>query len=113
MCGYCGGVLYNNNILFKIFFPCDSEKVEETGLSLCSFIELVGLPYFLQSDNHNNFKEVFFKGMLRKFFIYQTFTEPHFPWHNRAEPVIGEVKAYIRILMQKMNTPVRLWCFYY
>ena len=51
--------------------------------------------------------------MMRKFGIYQTFTEPHLPWQNRAEPAIGEVKAYARRLMQKTNTPVRLWCFCY
>ena len=28
--GYCWGVLYNNNIGFKNFFPCESDKGEET-----------------------------------------------------------------------------------
>ena len=111
--GYIGGVLYTNKVGFKKFFPCESEKGQETGRSLRSFIEVVGLPYSLHSDNHSNFKEGFFKKMLRKFGIYQTFTEPHSPWQNRAEPAIGEVKAYSRRLMQKTNTPVRLWCFCY
>ena len=29
--GYCGGVLYTNKIGLKKFFPCESEKGEETG----------------------------------------------------------------------------------
>jgi hypothetical protein len=111
--GYIGGVIYTNKAGFKKFFPCESEKGEETGRSLRSFIEIVGLPFSLHSDNHSNFKEGFFKKMMRKFGIYQTFTEPHSPWQNRAEPAIGEVKAYARRLMQKTNTPVRLWCFCY
>ena len=111
--GYIGGVLYTNKVGFKKFFPCESERGQETGRSLRSFIELVGLPYSLHSDNNPNFKEGFFKKMMRKFGIYQTFTEPHSPWQNRAEPAIGEVKAYARRLMQKTNTPVRLWCFCY
>ena len=111
--GYIGGVVYTNKIGFKKFFPCESEKGEETGRSMKTFIEMVGLPYSIHSDNHNNFKEGFFKRMLRKFGIYQTFTEPHSPWQNRAEPAIGEIKSYARRIMQKTNTPVRLWCFCY
>ena len=111
--GYIGGVLYTNKVGFKKFFPCDTEKGEDTGRTLRHFIELVGLPYSIHSDNHSNFKEGFFKKMLRKFGIYQTFTEPHSPWQNRAEPAIGEVKVYARRLMQRTGTPVRLWCFCY
>ena len=75
--GYCGRFLYNNKIELKHLFPCESYKGEETGQSFCSFIELVGFPYSLHCDNHNNFKERLFKRLLRKFVIYQTSTEPH------------------------------------
>ena len=69
--GFIGGVLYTNKIGFKKFPPCESEKVQETGRSLRSFIEMVGLPYSLHSDNHSNFKEGFFKKMMRKFGIFK------------------------------------------
>ena len=98
---------------FKKFFPCSNETSEETGHTLKSFIELVGLPPSLHSDNHSNFKEGLFKQLLRKFGIGATYTEPHSPWQNRAEYAIGEVKTHARKLMQITNTPVRLWCFYY
>ena len=111
--GYIGGTIYTNKLGFKKFFPAESEQGEETGRSLRNFIEMVGLPYSIHSDNHQNFKEGFFKRMVRKFGIYQTFTEPHSPWQNRAEPAIGEVKAYARRLMQLSDTPIRLWCFCY
>ena len=29
--GYCRGVLYNNKIEYQTLFPCESDKVEETG----------------------------------------------------------------------------------
>ena len=113
ICGYCGGVSYTNNIGLKKFFPCEGNKSEETGWSLSSFIELVGLPYYLHLDNHNNLKEGFFKQLSKKYGIYQTFTEPHYPWHNRAKPDKGEAKAYACRLRQNMNIPFRLWCFCY
>ena len=111
--GYTGGVVFTNKVGFKKFFPCSSETGEETGRSLKQFIELVGLPSSLHSDNHRNFKEGFFKRMLRKFGIWATYTEPHSPWQNRAEPAIGEIKSYSRRIMQMTNTPIRLWCYCY
>ena len=111
--GYIGGTIYTNKLGFKKVFPAESEQGEETGRSLRNFIEMVGLPYSIHSDNHQNFKEGFFKRMVQKFGIYQTFTEPHSPWQNRAEPAIGEVKAYARRLMQLSDTLIRLWCFCY
>ena len=110
---YIGGTIYTNKLRFKKFFPAESEQGEETGHSLRNFIEMVSLPYSIHSDNHQNFKEEFFQRMVRKIGIYQTFTEPHSPWQNRAEPAIGEVKAYARRLMQLSDTPIRLWCFCY
>ena len=67
---------------FKKFIPFGSKKGEETGHSIFFFIKIAGLPYSLHSDNHSNFKEGFFKKMMRKFGICQTFTEPHSPWRN-------------------------------
>ena len=110
---FIGGTLYTNKLGFKKFFPCVNETSAETGHTLKSFIELVGLPPSLHSDNHSNFKEGLFKKLLRKFGIGATYTEPHSPWQNRAEYSIGEVKSHARKLMQSTNTPVRLWCFCY
>ena len=109
--GFIGGVIYTNKLGFKKFFPCATERGDETGRTLCSFIEIVGLPAGMHYDNHRNFKEGLFKRLLRKFGIYYTYTEPHSPWQNRAEPAIGEVKSYARRLMKRTRTPIRLWCF--
>ena len=110
---FIGGNLYTNKLGFKKFFPCTNETSKETGHSLRMFIEFVGLPFSLHSDNHSNFKEGLFKRLLRKFGVYSSYTEPHSPWQNRAEPAIGEKKTYARNIMQKTQTPIRLWRFCY
>ena len=109
--GFIGGTIYTNKLGFKKFFPCTNETGESTAAGLRTFIDIVGLPTSIHSDNHSNFQEGAFKRLMRKFGIPQTFTEPHSPWQNRAEAAIGETKTYARRLMQKTNTPIRLWCF--
>ena len=111
--GYIGGTVYTNKLGFKAFFPCADEQGITTAATMRTFIEMVGLPPSLHSDGHNNFSEGAFKKLLRKFGIPQSFTEPHSPWQNRAESAIGEIKRHSRRLMQRTNTPVRLWCFCY
>ena len=106
-------MLYCNKLGFKKFFPCINETQEETSHSLRSFIEIVGLPVALHSDNHSNLKTGLFKKTLKKFGIWSSFTEPRSPWQNKAEFAIGEVKRHARKLMQVTSTPVRLWCFCY
>ena len=39
---------------------------------LQNFVEIVGLPYSLHSEIHGNFKEIFFKQLIRKFGIFPT-----------------------------------------
>ena len=113
VCWYKGGVVYTNGLGFYKFIPCKNETSETTGRTLRYFLHVIGLPYSLHSDNHGNFKDGLFKRLMRKFGIYQTFTEPHSPWQNRAEPAIGEVKRYARKIMMDTDTPIRLWCFCY
>ena len=111
--GFIGGTVYTNKLGFKMFFPCADEQGTTTAATMRTFIEIVGLPPSLHSDGHNNFSEGAFKKLLRRFGIPQTFTEPHSPWQNRAESAIGEIKKHSRRLMQRTNTPIRLWCFCY
>ena len=67
--GYVGGMLNCNKLGFKKFFPCINETQEETSHSLRSFIEIIGLPAALHSDNHTYLKTGLFKKTLRKFEI--------------------------------------------
>ena len=78
--GYVGGMLYCNKLGFRKFFSCTNETQEETSYSLRSYIETIGLPAALHSDNHNNLKTGLCKKSLRKFGIWSSFTEPRSPW---------------------------------
>lgn len=111
--GFIGGVVYTNKLGFKKFFPCATEQGQETARTLRTFVEFVGLPASMHSDNHGNFRDGAFKNLLQKFGIFASYTEPHSPWQNRSEPAIGEIKSYARHLMRLTQTPIRLWCFCY
>ena len=89
-------MLYCNKLGFKKFFPYLNETQEEANHSLHSFIEIIGLPAALHSDNHNNLKTGLFINTLRKFGIWSSFTEPWSPWQNRAEYAIGDVKRHAK-----------------
>ena len=81
---FIGGNLYTEKLGFNIFLPCSNDALADTGNTLRGFIEIFGLPPTLYSYNHENFKEVLFKILLRKFGIIPTYTEPHLTCHNRS-----------------------------
>ena len=109
--GFIGGVVYTNKLGFISFFPTHDERSTSTASTLKAFVDIVGLPYSLHTDNHGNFKDGSFKQLVRKLMIPQSFTKPHSPWQNRAEYAIGELMRYTCRLMQSTLTPIRLWCF--
>ena len=111
--GFIGGTVYTNRLGFKKFFPMKTEQGKENSFTLRSFIQLIGIPRKMHTDNHKNFAEGDFKKACMKFSILQSFTEAHSPWQNRAESAIGDVKGYARRLMMHTQTPIRLWCFCY
>ena len=55
--GYKGDMLYINKLGFKKFFPCSTEQGQETATTLRNFVEFVGLPSSIHSDNHRNFRD--------------------------------------------------------
>ena len=77
--GYVSGVFYTNKLGFYKFILCENDTSENTGISLRNLIEVVGLLHSLYLENHGNFKDSLFKQLLRKFGIFQIFTEPHSP----------------------------------
>ena len=64
--GFIEGILYIKNLGFRNFFPCSDEKLEQTGHTLRRFMELVGIPHSLHSDNHNNLKMLSSRNFSRK-----------------------------------------------
>ncbi|GFH50586.1 hypothetical protein CTEN210_07062 [Chaetoceros tenuissimus] len=118
--GYKGGVIYTNGLGFYKFLPCENETSKTTGWTLRYFLHVVGLLYSLHSDNHGNFKDGLFKRLMRKFGVYQTFTKPHLPWQNRAEPAIGEGRMPYEMIMhytpdisEYVSFGWFQWCYYF
>jgi len=48
-------------------------------------------------------------GLVRTYHIKQTYTELYFPWQNRAEGEIQEMKQDIKRFTRQMNSPGCLW----
>ena len=94
-----------DSVSLFLFF---NENIKNNDRSLSNFIEL-----FEPQGINGDFKNGIFKRLIRKFGIFQAFTDLHSPWKNWAEPEIGEIKRYARKIIQASNTLVRLWCFCY
>ena len=108
---FIGGTIYTNKLGLNKFFPFIKYTPNKTGHTLYIFIDIVGLPYYLHSYNHINFKEGLFKQTLQKSGIFTTYTEPHSQSKNRAVKAIGEVKQMARKLIIQTNTHIWLWYF--
>ena len=58
-----------------------------------------GIPHYLYSDNHGNFKEGLLKKILCKFGIYSSYTKSNYLYQDGAEISIGEFKKHARKIM--------------
>ena len=85
------------------------ENKSEAPNALGRFVNDVGVPQQILTDNAKELKFGEWKKMCNKYYIIQQFTEPHSPWQNPAELAIGITKRMLCKLMKKTNTPVRLW----
>ena len=81
--GYTCGNLFVNTLGFKKFFPLSSES--EGKRNMMDFIQIVGIPPAIHSDDAKVFLHGEFKKTCQKHFIKQSFMEPYSPWQNRAE----------------------------
>ena len=78
---------------------------------MVDFVQLVGIPPAIHSDDAKVFKYGEFHKSCRKYQIKQSFTEPYSPWQNQAEGGIRELKSYAIKMMQRVQAPLRVWCF--
>jgi hypothetical protein len=69
----------------------------------------VGIPLRLFTDNAGDEAGGEWETLRRKHFITQGYTEPHTPWKNKAEIVIGEEKSHYRRIMHRDQAPEALW----
>jgi hypothetical protein len=81
----------------------------ESPHTLLEFIQDIGIPSHLHSDNAKELTSGKLKQLLSDFQIKHTTTEPHSPWKNRAENAIKEIKKHTVRLMSKTKPPYRVW----
>ena len=78
--GYTCGNLFTNTLGFKKFFPLATESSGKS--TMADFIQLVGIPPSIHSDDAKVFQFGQFQKTCRKYQILQSFTEPYSPWQN-------------------------------
>jgi len=96
--------IYVNDINFTRLFPIRAKS--EVGDTLLGFIRDVGIPSEIVSDYAKETMGAKFKTVGDDHQIPRNVTEPYSPWQNRAE---SEVKRAVRRVMQRANSPQRLW----
>jgi hypothetical protein len=99
--------IFTNDIGYTRVFPMHLKS--EAPNALIQFIQDIGIPSQLHSDNAKELEHGKWKQILTDFQIKHTTTEPHSPWQNCAEGAIREMKKHTVCLISKTNTPQRLW----
>jgi hypothetical protein len=87
------------------------KKKAEAHHALVRFIQDVGIPRALLTDNAPEEIRGEWGRVVRKYHIKPRTTEPASPWQNRAEAEIREVKKLARRAMSKSLVPLNLWCY--
>jgi len=85
------------------------QKKSQAGYALAEFIQDVGIPTSLHTDDAKELNLGTWHKIRLKHAIKQTQTEPHSPWQNRAEGAIKELKRHVHCLMNQSKTPKHLW----
>lgn len=99
--------IFTNDIGFMRVVPMRLKS--EAPNALMEFIQDIGIPSHMHSDNAKELNQGKWKQCLTEYQIKHTNTEPHSPWQNRAEGAIRELKKHTVRIMAKTNTPQRLW----
>jgi len=101
------GQMYTNDAHFTKFYPMKTKA--EAPNTLIAFMQDIGIPSDLHSDNANELTQGKMRELLKEFWIKPSQSEPHSPWQVRAELAIREVKKAVRDTMQRTKAPLRLW----
>jgi hypothetical protein len=103
------GQLYINDLSFMKFYPMKTKA--EAPDTLVKFIQDVGIPHAIHSDDAPELRQGRFKQLCKDYQIHPTYTEPYSPWQNRAEGGIRELKRMVHRKMTSKRVPLRLWDF--
>jgi hypothetical protein len=101
------GQMYTNDIHFSKFYPM--QRRSQAPDTLINFMQDVGIPSDLHSDDAPELFQGRMKELVKKFWIKGSLSEPYSPWQVRAELCIREIKAAVRHLMSKSGAPKQLW----
>jgi hypothetical protein len=101
------GQMYTNDVDFTKFYPMKSKS--ETADTLISFMQDIGIPSDLHSDDAKELTGGRMGELLRKFWIKPSQSEPYSPWQVRAELCLREIKKAVRHALVKNNAPRCLW----
>jgi hypothetical protein len=82
--------IYINDLSFTKTYPMKAKS--ETVDTLNAFIQEVGIPHALHSDDAKELLQGPFKQLCKDYGIPCTYTEPYSPWQNRAKGGIRELK---------------------
>ena len=101
--------LFMNGQGYDHFYPIESKKYCHTTLT--SFIEDVGIPQTIVTNNAPELTQGEWKVVCQKHHIEQRETVPYSPWSNLAEAAVRETKKSITRKTRKTRSPKRLWCY--
>jgi hypothetical protein len=104
---YTMGQMYTNDVNFTKFYPM--KKKSEAPDSLILFMQDIGIPSELHSDDAKELTQGKMGDLARQFWIKTTQSEPYSPWQVRAELCIREVKKAVKHAMARTKAPKRLW----
>ena len=83
----------------------------DAHLALTDFVQNVGIPSTLVSDNAGAETKSKFKNKTSDYGIQVRTTEPYPPWQNCAEGEIKEIKKLVRRKLFLTGTPMAFWCY--
>jgi len=108
--GHLTAQVFTNGRGSDHFYPMKSKGMVGPN-ALMPFIQEVGIPQTIVTDNALEELHGEFGKICRQFRIKQEQTVPYSPWSNLAESTIRELKIKIRRTLRRSNAPRRLWCF--
>ena len=108
--GYLAAQVFTNGRGSDHFYPMKSKGMAGP-FALMPFIQEVGIPQTIVTDNAPEEVHGEFGKICRQFRIKQEQTVPYSPWSNLAESAIRELKVGIRRALRRSKAPRRLWCY--
>ncbi len=103
------GQLFVTNFGFTKFVPMKLKS--EASLALQELIQDVGIPSHIHTDGAKEMTQGNWKKICNEFAIKMSQTEKASPWQNRTEIEIREMKKHVRRLMERGQSPSKLWDF--